>query len=155
MFNGHFCIYGEVLRLICGNSLNWDLLLFFCSASVDFDCYSLFFCLHKSDISLRFSVALLIPEVRLRNTTLLLWYGHLGFRLISSIRAALISIALATGTRSLSSAMIPEQQELELRAHIRNLLLIYAKTHLAQDYITLTEDAVSDVSNTPLAGCRY
>ena len=42
--------------------------------------------------------------------------------------------------------MDPYQHEHELRAHIRHLLLDYAKTHLTKDYQTFTEDAVSEVS---------
>ena len=42
--------------------------------------------------------------------------------------------------------MDPYQHEHELRAHIRHLLLDYAKTHLTKDYQTFTEDAVAEVS---------
>jgi hypothetical protein len=41
--------------------------------------------------------------------------------------------------------MDPDQHELDLRAHVRHLLLDYAKIHLTKDYITFTEDAVSEV----------
>jgi hypothetical protein len=36
-------------------------------------------------------------------------------------------------------------RELALRAHIRNLLLDYALTHLTTDYLKFTEDAVYQV----------
>jgi hypothetical protein len=42
--------------------------------------------------------------------------------------------------------MDPDQHELELRAHVRHLLLDYAKTHLTKDYQSFTEDAVFQVS---------
>lgn len=41
--------------------------------------------------------------------------------------------------------MSPEEHELQLRSHIRNLLFDYAKTHLTTDYIVWTEEAVSEV----------
>ncbi len=36
-------------------------------------------------------------------------------------------------------------RELELRAHIRGLLLQYALTHLATNYVTWTQESVADV----------
>lgn len=39
----------------------------------------------------------------------------------------------------------PLDPELELRAHIRGLLLQYALTHLATNYVTWTQEAVTDV----------
>lgn len=38
-----------------------------------------------------------------------------------------------------------EDYELRLRQHIRNLLLDYALTHLTTNYVTFTQDAVSEV----------
>jgi hypothetical protein len=42
--------------------------------------------------------------------------------------------------------MDPAQHELALRAHIRYLLLDYARTHLTKNYQRFTNDAVSEVS---------
>ena len=39
----------------------------------------------------------------------------------------------------------PLDPELELRVHIRSLLLDYVLTHLATNYVTWTQDAVTDV----------
>ena len=41
--------------------------------------------------------------------------------------------------------MDPDQRELELRAHVRYLLFDYARAHLTKDYLTFSEDAVSEV----------
>lgn len=37
-------------------------------------------------------------------------------------------------------------ESIEFRLHIRNLLYNYATTHLITDYLTYTEDFVSEVS---------
>ena len=37
-------------------------------------------------------------------------------------------------------------RELELRTHIRGLLLQYALTHLTTNYVTWTQESVADVS---------
>jgi hypothetical protein len=42
-------------------------------------------------------------------------------------------------------AMAHLNREFALRAHIRNLLLDYALTHLTTDYLKFTEDAVYQV----------
>lgn len=39
----------------------------------------------------------------------------------------------------------PLDPELELRAHIRSLLLEYALAHLATNYVIWTQNAVTDV----------
>lgn len=41
--------------------------------------------------------------------------------------------------------MTNSSRELALRAHIRNLLLDYSLTYLTTDYVTFTENAVSEV----------
>lgn len=38
-----------------------------------------------------------------------------------------------------------EDNEYELRAHIRHLLLDYALTHLTTDYVAFTQNAVTEV----------
>lgn len=41
--------------------------------------------------------------------------------------------------------MDPDMREIKLRAHIRNLLFDYSQVHLTNDYISFTEDTVSQV----------
>lgn len=43
-----------------------------------------------------------------------------------------------------------DTHEIELRAHIRNLLFDYTKIHLTTDYITFTENIVSQVTTNLL-----
>lgn len=37
------------------------------------------------------------------------------------------------------------EREIRLRNHIRGLLLDYCRTHIAEDYVTFTQDAVQTV----------
>ena len=39
----------------------------------------------------------------------------------------------------------PQDNELELRAHIRGLLLQYALNHLTTNYVEWTQETISDV----------
>jgi hypothetical protein len=56
------------------------------------------------------------------------------------------ALPFASATHTSIATMADCEEELALRAHIRNLLLDYALTHLTTNYITFTEDKVDEVS---------